>query len=158
MKIPEIWVSAGEHLLAAGNIEKLLQYNISGIRFNTGRGSYSWISDKIAQLINAGYPPDRILVDIGNKKPRIMLTGSSREFRVSNGDLVNIYDRPGIDGGICLLNECFFKAAAKGDIEITNSCAEGVDVILLTTETAGSADPFKAINFLTKILEYIKCV
>ena len=328
MKIPEIWVSAGESLLADGNIEKLLQYNIAGIRFNTGRGSYLWIREKIAQLINAGYPPNKILVDIGNKKPRITLTGRSREFSINKGDSFSIYNRQGMDNDICLLNESFFEAAEKGDIvyfgdgetecsvdaandneirlhvraggilsnnapigikgknlarfyidneeivevnrileeypvsvilsfvenagdilwakrtfagaacivpkietlaavenfkeilrqaeivligrgdlslsagiekigviqknliykahkkrrrvavgtgtlvsllrsetpvsaeiiDITNSCAEGVDVILLTTETAGSAEPFKAINFLTKTLEYIKGV
>lgn len=43
-------------------------------------------------------------------------------------------------------------------IDITNSCLKGVDVIALTSETGGSKTPFKAINYLVKILDYIKTV
>ena len=41
-------------------------------------------------------------------------------------------------------------------IDITNSCFEGIDYIALTSETGGSQIPFKSINFLKKILDYIK--
>ena len=40
-------------------------------------------------------------------------------------------------------------------IDITNYCYEPVDAIVLTSETAGSKQPFKAIDFLMKTLFYI---
>jgi pyruvate kinase len=43
-------------------------------------------------------------------------------------------------------------------IDITNSCLEGVDYIALTSETGGSFTPFKSIDFLKRILAFIKTV
>ena len=43
-------------------------------------------------------------------------------------------------------------------IDITNSCMKGVDAIALTSETGGSKEPFKAINYLERILDYIQTV
>lgn len=43
-------------------------------------------------------------------------------------------------------------------IDITNSCLRGVDIIALTSETGGSRMPFKAIDYLVKILDYIKTI
>lgn len=41
-------------------------------------------------------------------------------------------------------------------IDITNSCYEEVDIIVLTSETAGSKQPFKSVDFLMEILSYIR--
>jgi pyruvate kinase len=41
-------------------------------------------------------------------------------------------------------------------IDITNSCFEGIDYIALTSETGGSQTPFKSIDYLKKVLDYIK--
>lgn len=43
-------------------------------------------------------------------------------------------------------------------VDITNSCLKGVDTIVLTSETGGSTEPFKAIDYLEKVLNYIKKV
>jgi pyruvate kinase len=43
-------------------------------------------------------------------------------------------------------------------IDITNSCLEGIDYIALTSETGGSQTPFKSIDFLKKVLDYVKGV
>lgn len=43
-------------------------------------------------------------------------------------------------------------------IDITNSCVTGVDTIALTSETGGSKSPFKAIDYLKKVLDYLKTV
>ena len=41
-------------------------------------------------------------------------------------------------------------------IDITNSCLEGIDYIALTSETAASQHPFKVLDFIQHILNYIK--
>ena len=41
-------------------------------------------------------------------------------------------------------------------VDVTNSCLKGMDTIVLTSETGGSLEPFKAINYLEKVLNYIK--
>lgn len=41
-------------------------------------------------------------------------------------------------------------------IDITNSCYESIEAIVLTSETAGAKQPFKAIDFLMKTLSFIR--
>lgn len=43
-------------------------------------------------------------------------------------------------------------------IDITNSCYESVEAIVLTSETAGAKNPFKAIDFLMQTLQFIKSI
>ena len=41
-------------------------------------------------------------------------------------------------------------------IDITNSFLENVDIIVLTSETGGANDPFKAIRYLNLVIDYLK--
>lgn len=41
-------------------------------------------------------------------------------------------------------------------INKSNSCLEGIDYIALTSETAASQHPFKVLDFIQHILNYIK--
>ena len=74
MKTPGIWVTIGKKGFKTEDLKRLVTYNdISGIRLNTGRSTFSWIYEAIRVLKESGYPLENVLLDIGNKKPRIRL-------------------------------------------------------------------------------------
>lgn len=114
MKTPDIWVTLGKRGFNEENLNDLLQYNIAGIRFNTGRSAYSWIFNAIEHLEKLGYPLKNIMLDIGNTKPRLSLL-DKEGINLKIGDLFTISDKEKEGIGAWLPNQLFFKESLKGD-------------------------------------------
>ena len=74
MKTPQLWVTIDKRGFSKEGLKKLLEYNIAGIRMNTGRCPYTWIYEVLEELSRLNYPLSQILLDIGNTKPRLHLT------------------------------------------------------------------------------------
>jgi pyruvate kinase len=77
MKIPRLWITIDKRGFAGNALKKLLEYEIAGIRLNTGRCSYAWIYEAIEELHKLNYPLSQILLDIGNTKPRLNIVDKS---------------------------------------------------------------------------------
>ncbi|MDR0386180.1 MAG: hypothetical protein LBH60_08900, partial [Prevotellaceae bacterium] len=77
MKVPNIWVTVGRRGFSGNNLKRLSEYDIAGIRINTGRNSYEWIYETVEELSRLNYPVSNILLDIGNTKPRLNLVSKS---------------------------------------------------------------------------------
>ena len=77
MKTPRLWITIDKYGFADNDFKKLLEYEIDGIRLNTGRCSYAWIYEAIEELYKLNYPLSKILLDIGNTKPRLNLADKS---------------------------------------------------------------------------------
>ena len=116
MKVPEIWVSFNDRFLSDDGIKKLIQYNVACIRINTGRGSYLWAYDTISRLTRSGYPANKILLDIGNKKPRVVLANSNEALSFTKGSLLTLSKIPLPDTDMSLSNEAFFEVVKKDDV------------------------------------------
>lgn len=115
MKVPDIWVTIGQRGFNEKNLVNLLQYDIAGIRINTGRSTYPWIYDVIKHLTKLGYPLENIILDIGNTKPRLFM-GDKNRIVLRRGDLLTISNqkRDGIIAWIS--NPYFFEKIQKKDI------------------------------------------
>jgi len=77
MKTPGLWITVGKRGFSSNDLKKLLDYDIAGIRINTGRSAYEWIYETIEELSKLNYPLSQILLDIGNTKPRLNLVDKS---------------------------------------------------------------------------------
>lgn len=114
MKTPDIWVTLGKRGFNEASLDRLLQYNISGIRFNTGRSAFSWILETIKNLRIRGFPLENIMLDIGNTKPRLSLRDKSGvDLKAGNLFAISNKENSGIDAW--LPNQLFFKETIKGD-------------------------------------------
>jgi len=115
MKIPELWVSIDKRGFTSHNIKELLENNIAGIRFNTGRCSYVWIYEILEELNKLNYPLSNILLDIGNTKPRLNLIDENG-LSLAKDTLFIISDREN-DGVHALLKHLhFFEKIKTNDI------------------------------------------
>lgn len=116
MKTPGIWVTIGKKGFKTEDLKRLVTYNdISGIRLNTGRSTFSWIYEAIRVLKESGYPLENVLLDIGNKKPRIRLKNKDG-FKLDVGTQIEISNNEQGDGDAWLAEPLFFKEVKKGDI------------------------------------------
>lgn len=115
MKIPEVWITVGKRGFNDGNLKKLRDYQIAGFRINTGRSSLNWAYETIARLISMGYMPEKIFLDIGNKKPRITLQNNDR-IEVHNADVISISSEDFKMADGWLSNSVFFDQITLDDI------------------------------------------
>ena len=55
MKTPQLWVTIDKRGFSKEGLKKLLEYNIAGIRMNTGRCPYTWIYEqaKLSTISNS---------------------------------------------------------------------------------------------------------
>jgi len=115
MKIPKLWVTVGKRGFSSNTFKKLLEYDIAGIRINTGRSSYAWIYETIEELNKLNYPLSQILLDIGNTKPRLNLIDKSG-IDLKIGTLFIISDKIRKDVNALLQNQSFFEKLKTNDI------------------------------------------
>jgi len=143
MKTPKFWVTVGERGFVSNDFKKLLEYNIAGIRINTGRSPYDWIYKTIEHLSQLNYPLSQILLDIGNTKPRLNLIDKNNVnlkkdevFIISNGmsDGVNAL----------LQNQRFFdKIKVNDTVYFSDGEIEGIveeitqDIVVLRSLSTG---------------------
>ncbi|MCL2650537.1 MAG: pyruvate kinase [Candidatus Azobacteroides sp.] len=116
MKTPKLWVTVDRRGFSSNNdLKKLLEYDVVGIRLNTGRCPYAWIYETIEKLDKLNYPLSQILLDIANTKPRLNLVDKNGIDLIMDSIFV-ISDR--INEGInaVLQNQRFFDEIKVNDI------------------------------------------
>ena len=114
MKIPTIWITLGKRGFSFNDFKQLRDDDhISFLRFNTGRSSFDWIVNAIHELISIGFPEDKILIDIGNTKPRLRVNWENG-IEIHVGETITISKVN--DATLYLNNENFFHVVAIGDI------------------------------------------
>lgn len=74
-----LWVTISEYAFTPERLRSLVGIGPAGIRLNMGRDSFAWAMSAIAMLVEEGYPPCRIYLDLANNKPRVTLGGLSPE-------------------------------------------------------------------------------
>ncbi len=115
MKIPTIWVTIGQRGISHNDLKRLCSYPIDGIRINTGRSSYNWIYQAISILMELGYSPNQIFLDIGNQKTRVTFRNNDKiTFHI--GDCITIYDEYDDNADFWLENKCFANKVSLNDI------------------------------------------
>lgn len=156
MKVPNVWVTIGKRGFNKDNMALLKQDRISGIRINTGRSTYPWIFETIDVLKEMGIPSDKILLDIGNTKPRLSLV-EKKTIDLKEKQLFILSDKKkkGIDAWLPV--PLFFEKIEKndkvyfgdGEIEAIVESTENNDVIMRLT-TAGSISDSVSIGIKGK--------
>ena len=115
MKTPQLWVTIDKRGFSKEGLKKLLEYNIAGIRMNTGRCPYTWIYEVLEELSRLNYPLSQILLDIGNTKPRLHLT-ETNGMELDNGSLFSISDQAKDGVNAILPHKRFFEEVNLNDI------------------------------------------
>lgn len=114
MKIPEVWITVGKRGFNDENLERLRDYQISAFRINTGRSSLNWAYQTISKLIAMGIDPERIFLDIGNKKPRMTLQNEEKiDLHIEDIISISQDNTAKVDGWLC--NSIFFEQISLGD-------------------------------------------
>ena len=115
MKIPAIWVTIGQRGISHNDLEHLRSYPIDGIRINTGRSSYNWIYQAISILIELGYSPNQIFLDIGNQKTRVTFRNNDKiTFHI--GDCITVYDEYDDNADFWLEHNGFLNKVSLNDV------------------------------------------
>lgn len=114
MKAPGIWVTIGKKGFSQENFGELIKPRITGIRINTGRSKYPWIYDALECYKKLDCPMERILLDIGNTKPRLLLMGKT-SLVIKNGDQLTISGDIEKEADAYLSAPCFFDEICVGD-------------------------------------------
>lgn len=114
MKVPNLWITIGKRGFSTNNLKKLLEYDVAGIRINTGRCSYEWIYEMIEELSRLNFPTSQILLDIGNTKPRLELVDKNN-MELSKNALFIVSDGHD-EGDVLLHNRRFFEEIKMNDI------------------------------------------
>jgi pyruvate kinase len=114
MKTPRLWVTIGKRGFLDKDFKKLLEYDIAGIRINTGRSSYDWIYETINTLSKLNYPLSQILLDIGNTKPRLNLVDKNSINLIKDSKLV-ISNQADVGVDAVLQNQRFFQEIRAND-------------------------------------------
>jgi pyruvate kinase len=114
MKTPKLWVTIGKRGFSGNDYKKLLEYDIAGIRINTGRSSYEWIYESIEELDKLNYPMSQILLDIGNTKPRLNLVDKN-SIDIRKDTIFVISDREDKGVNALLQNRQFFEEIKTND-------------------------------------------
>lgn len=115
MKVPSIIVTVGSAGFNDRNIKQLLDYNISYLRFNTGRCSIDWIIETIGKLKAIGFRDEQFLIDIGNQKARVYFAAGD-VFSFSKGEKYTLSSNCNSD--VILENLQFVRSFYPGDIII----------------------------------------
>lgn len=113
MKVPSIIVTVGSAGFNDQNIKQLLDYDISYLRFNTGRCSIDWIKKTIEKLKAIGFRDEQFLIDIGNQKARVRFS-TGDYFSFSQGTIYTLSSN--CDSDIILQNQQFLRSFVPGDI------------------------------------------
>lgn len=115
MKTPRLWVTIDKRGFSKESLKKLLEYDVAGIRVNTGRCPYAWIYEVLEELSRLNYPLSQILLDIGNTKPRLNLVDKNG-IELENDSLFSISDRSKDSANAILLHDRFFEEINLNDI------------------------------------------
>jgi len=114
MKTPGLWITIDKRGFEDNDLKKLLEYEIAGIRLNTGRCSYAWVYEAIEKLYRLNYPLSRILLDIGNTKPRLKLVDKN-DVDLKEDAIFIISDRMGRNVNALLQSRRFFNKIGTND-------------------------------------------
>lgn len=115
MKTPRLWVTIDKRGFSRESLKRLLEYDIAGIRINTGRCSYAWIYEMLEELNKLNYPLSQILLDIGNTKPRLNLADKNG-LELENESLFSISSQAKDGVNAVLLHHRFFKEVNLNDV------------------------------------------
>ncbi|MDR2408522.1 MAG: hypothetical protein LBE13_10505 [Bacteroidales bacterium] len=116
MKTPRLWVTVDRRGFSNNDdFKKLLEYDVAGIRLNTGRCPYTWIYKAIEELYKLNYPLSQILLDIGNTKPRLNFVDKSGIELIKDARFV-ISDQMGKGINALLQSQRFFDEIKVNDI------------------------------------------
>ena len=115
MKTPKLWVTIGKRGFSSNDLKKLLEYDIAGIRINTGRSSYEWIYEAVEELSKLNYPLSQILLDIGNTKPRLNFVDKrDMNLKIDTTFVISNRSEDGFDA--LLNNQRFYEEIKVNDI------------------------------------------
>ena len=116
MIVPGKWITIGKKGFSVDNIEKLLQYDVSGIRINTGHSTYEWIKSIVMKLAALSFPLDRVYLDIANTKPRIHIPEHG-EIVIAQDECITIHKGDQNSNIYILPNHvCYFESLSKDEI------------------------------------------
>lgn len=115
MKTPKLWVTIDKRGFSRESLKRLLEYDIAGIRMNTGRCPYAWIYEMLEELNKLNYPLSHILLDIGNTKPRLNLADQNG-IELENESLFSISSQAKDGVNAVLLHNHFFEEVNLNDV------------------------------------------
>jgi pyruvate kinase len=114
MKTPQLWVTIGHRGFTGDDIKRMFEYDVAGIRLNTGRSSYAWIYEAIDELCKLNYPLSQILLDIGNTKPRLNFANKSG-IDLEKGSVFTVSGRKDVGVHALLQSPRFFEEIVTND-------------------------------------------